>query len=178
MGKVHPAIQVNLIVGMLSNVTGLFETAQTRLEKELGPVELKSNTLPFNYTDYYEKEMGRDIKRLFLSFHRLIDPGALADIKLFTNGLEELYRDEACPKDGVLPTKGGLSGFSTLALSKGASPVRPDGANPGRPVNIDPGYLTSSKLVLASTNDYSHRIYLKKGIYAEVTLRYVKGAFE
>jgi hypothetical protein len=39
-----------------------------------------------------------------------------------------------------------------------------------RSVNIDPGYLDLAKLVLASTKDYRHRIYLKKGIYAEVTL--------
>ena len=41
-----------------------------------------------------------------------------------------------------------------------------------RPVNIDPGYITAAKLVLASTKDYSHRIYLDKGIYAEITLSY------
>ena len=39
-----------------------------------------------------------------------------------------------------------------------------------RAVNIDPGYLNLSKLVLASTKDYAHRIYLDKGIYAEITL--------
>ena len=41
-----------------------------------------------------------------------------------------------------------------------------------RRINLDPGYLTLSKLVLASTKDYQHRIYLGKGVYAEVTLRY------
>ncbi len=44
-----------------------------------------------------------------------------------------------------------------------------------RCINLDPGYLTLSKLVLASTKDYQHRIYLGRGIYAEVTLRYKKG---
>lgn len=39
-----------------------------------------------------------------------------------------------------------------------------------RSVNIDPGYLTLSKVVLASTKNYSHRIYVGKGIFAEVTL--------
>lgn len=39
-----------------------------------------------------------------------------------------------------------------------------------RLVNIDPGYLNLAKLVLASTKDYVHRIYLGKGIYAETTL--------
>ncbi|MDD5561273.1 MAG: DUF4416 family protein [Candidatus Omnitrophica bacterium] len=41
-----------------------------------------------------------------------------------------------------------------------------------RQVNIDPGYLDSAKLVLASTKDYAHRIYLRKGIFAEITLSY------
>ena len=41
-----------------------------------------------------------------------------------------------------------------------------------RPVNIDPGYLTEAKLVLATTKDRDHRIYLRDGIYAEVTLHY------
>ena len=43
-----------------------------------------------------------------------------------------------------------------------------------RRVNIDPGYVTDSKLVLASTKNFSHRIYLGDGIFAEVTLRYFR----
>ena len=41
-----------------------------------------------------------------------------------------------------------------------------------RPLNLDPGYLTLGKLVLASTKDFAHRIYLNRGIYAEITLYY------
>jgi hypothetical protein len=44
-----------------------------------------------------------------------------------------------------------------------------------RPINLDPGYLTNDKLVLASTKDFFHRIYLDRGIYAEVTLHYRQG---
>lgn len=46
-----------------------------------------------------------------------------------------------------------------------------------RQVNIDPGYLDLAKLVLASTKDYAHRIYLGQGIYAEITLFYRAGSF-
>lgn len=53
---------------------------------------------------------------------------------------------------------------------------RPDG-RAGRAVNIDPGYITAAKLILATTKDYSHRIYLGKGIYAEVTLQFRHGTF-
>ncbi len=47
-----------------------------------------------------------------------------------------------------------------------------------RPVNIDPGYLGPGKLVLASTKDHSHRIYLGQGISGEVTLWFRDGRFE
>jgi hypothetical protein len=47
-----------------------------------------------------------------------------------------------------------------------------------RPLNLDPGYLTLAKLVLASTKDHAHRIYLGEGIYAEVTLSYRKGGWQ
>lgn len=46
-----------------------------------------------------------------------------------------------------------------------------------RLINIDPGYLDLSKLVLASTKDYRHRIYLDRGIYSEVTLFYQNKTF-
>jgi hypothetical protein len=46
-----------------------------------------------------------------------------------------------------------------------------------RPINLDPGYLTPAKIVLASTKDYSHRIYLSDGIYGEVTLTFSHGEF-
>ena len=47
-----------------------------------------------------------------------------------------------------------------------------------RPLNLDPGYLTLAKLVLASTKDHAHRIYLADGIYAEVTLSFRGGAWQ
>jgi hypothetical protein len=47
-----------------------------------------------------------------------------------------------------------------------------------RPVNLDPGYVSASKLVLATTKDYTHRVYMRAGIYAEATLRWRRGRFE
>jgi hypothetical protein len=47
-----------------------------------------------------------------------------------------------------------------------------------RRVNIDPGYITLGKFVLATTKDQSHRIYIGQGIFAEVTLRYRNKSFE
>ena len=46
-----------------------------------------------------------------------------------------------------------------------------------RPLNLAPGYLTEAKLILASTKDRDHRIYLDRGIYAENTLYFHHGAW-
>ncbi|MCM8769685.1 MAG: DUF4416 family protein [Candidatus Omnitrophica bacterium] len=50
----------------------------------------------------------------------------------------------------------------------------PDGR---RRVNLDPGYLELSRVVLLTTKNFSHRIYLGEGIYAEVTLLFRQGEF-
>ena len=46
-----------------------------------------------------------------------------------------------------------------------------------RPVNLDPGIIEPSKLVLATTKNFSHRIYIGNQMYAEVTLIYEKGVW-
>ena len=52
------------------------------------------------------------------------------------------------------------------------------GGQRGRRVNIDPGYVDAGKVVLASTKNAAHRIYLGSGIYGEVTLLYHDGSFQ
>jgi len=52
-----------------------------------------------------------------------------------------------------------------------------DQLNHNRPINVDPGYLTLSKLILFSTKGFSHRIYIRDRIYAEVTLQYRHNEF-
>jgi hypothetical protein len=46
-----------------------------------------------------------------------------------------------------------------------------------RPLNLDPGLLTLGKFLLATTKDQAHRIYLRDGVFAEVTLRFQAGAY-
>lgn len=66
-----------------------------------------------------------------------------------------------------------LPGIKTIAnkIEKGLSKGK------RRTINIDPGYMDMAKLVLASTKDYKHRIYLNKGIFAEITLFYQNKSF-
>jgi hypothetical protein len=47
-----------------------------------------------------------------------------------------------------------------------------------RTVNLDPGYITLAKVILATTKNYSHRIYIGSSIYAEITLGWQKEGFE
>jgi len=47
-----------------------------------------------------------------------------------------------------------------------------------RPVNLDPGIIEPSKLILATTKNYSHRIYIGQKMYAEVTLIFDKGSWQ
>jgi hypothetical protein len=46
-----------------------------------------------------------------------------------------------------------------------------------RQINIDPGYLCAAKMILATTKDYDHRIYLNRGIFGDVHYRYQQGAW-
>ncbi len=44
-----------------------------------------------------------------------------------------------------------------------------------RTVNIDPGYVDDAQVVLATTKNFAHRLYIGMGYYAEPTFIYVKG---
>ncbi len=66
-----------------------------------------------------------------------------------------------------LADAGGLADWKHEAIS-----IEAMSRQPVRSVNIDPGYVDGARLILASTKDHAHRIYLREGIYAEVTMRY------
>ena len=154
MGKIREPLPAKLIMPMFSGLPRLFEAAEEALIGHFGPVDYRSPRLPFIYTAYYEREFGRDLERQFLSFERLIDPGRLAEIKLLTNALEE---------------QSGESGHWTSFDSRHSYC---ESKLVHRRINLDPGYISEAKLVLATTKNYDHRIYIGQGIYAEVTLAY------
>jgi len=47
-----------------------------------------------------------------------------------------------------------------------------------RQINVDPGYISLERLILTTGKNYTHRIYLSKGIYADLSLVFRKGSFE
>jgi hypothetical protein len=59
-----------------------------------GPSDSQSLLFPFDLTDYYESQMGKNLKRKFLSFRELVQPERLSTIKRETNRLEGEIREE------------------------------------------------------------------------------------
>ena len=132
-----------LVIGLILKDRALFEHLVAELSAEFGVVDMVSAWLPFDYTSYYEPEMGTPLFRRMLTYKNLIDQDKLAEIKLTTNRLEQTHLQ-----------------------------------NGKRRVNIDPGYLLYERFVLASGKNFSHRIYVGRGIYADLTLIYQRGRFE
>lgn len=66
-----------------------------------------------------------------------------------------------------------------LSSIKGAADQIEEGlrSESGRKVNLDPGYINPNQVVLATHKNYTHRIYLRDGIYADLTLIYHHGGF-
>jgi hypothetical protein len=76
-----------------------------------------------------------------------------------------------------------LAGESLAAVKLRTNALEAELAESGqfpetRPLNLDPGMMSLGKFMLATTKDQAHRLYLRQGIYAEVTLRFQDGAFE
>ncbi|MBU4310726.1 DUF4416 family protein, partial [bacterium] len=65
MSKAKEHKPVKLIVGMFTNRPELSQETLKVLKKRFGPVDYESPLLPFDKTDYYEKEFGKELKRKF-----------------------------------------------------------------------------------------------------------------
>lgn len=92
MAEAKPFTPVKLICGVISSDQKVRALAVEKLKQLYGPIDLISPTFAFDITDYYEKQMGKNLKREFVSFKRLIPPESLSEIKLRTNQLEEEIR--------------------------------------------------------------------------------------
>jgi hypothetical protein len=142
--KPKPVSKAKLFTGIMYTDKKAYLSAVRELEKKLGEIESESAEYDFTaFTKYYVPEMGKKILKKFLVFKKLISRDNLADIKIFTNEVENKFAKKA-----------------------------------KRKINLDPGYLTLHNLVLASAKDRAHKIYLKRGIYADLTLIFHKNTCE
>ena len=91
MGEITGYTPEKLIIAVLISYQDMFDKLVKKLTDTFGPLDYKSGFLNFDYTDYYDSEMGSTIKRVFLSFQDLISPDNLADIKIRTNEIENNF---------------------------------------------------------------------------------------
>ncbi|MDI6698112.1 MAG: DUF4416 family protein [Candidatus Saccharicenans sp.] len=92
MAEIKAYKPVKLVCGIIFPEEEIRQQAEARLSEKFGPVDLASPSFPFTYTDYYRPQMGPALCRSFLSFGRLIQPEELAAIKIWTNKLENDFR--------------------------------------------------------------------------------------
>jgi len=134
---------LKFFAGFLFSQRQVLDSAISECVKLWGPVDYQSLVFDFSSsTQYYEDEFGDSIKRIFVSFEKLIQPETLMDIKEASNSIE--------------------AGFIETGKRK---------------INIDPGYMDTNKVVLASCKYDQQKIHLGKGIWADITLLYAKGEF-
>lgn len=117
MVEAEPFSPVKLICGIISSQGEGFRRAEEMLVHLYGPIDLISPLVKFDFTDYYEKQMGKNLKRKILSFTRLISPESLSEIKLQTNELEEEIRREMKASQRVVNLDPGYLTPSALIMA-------------------------------------------------------------
>ena len=142
----HPKspLPVLYFVAITGREIDIWKESLEILNRYIGKIFLQSSIFNFSeFTDYYEKEMGKNLKKAIFFFKDLKSPEFLVELKHICYEIERKFAD-----------------------GKG-----------NRKINLDPGYIELSKVVLSTFKNYSHRIYLGKGVYAEVTLIYKNKTF-
>ncbi len=93
--KVQATPKVKLIIGLIYSQQSDLRACEVHLQKVFGTIESISPEYDFDITDYYEPEMGKDLKRRFISFEHLIDANEIAEVKRLSNIIELDYVKEA-----------------------------------------------------------------------------------
>ena len=82
-----------LIICVMHSNENLLKEVKEKLEEKFG--EIKDQiSYDFNFTKYYEREMGKNLKKNILTFKQEIKEKQLAEIKEYANHLEDNYRIE------------------------------------------------------------------------------------
>ncbi|MEO0092215.1 MAG: DUF4416 family protein [candidate division WOR-3 bacterium] len=133
-----------IVWGVIISDINLLPELEKLLYHNFGEVIIRSPIIPFDFTDYYEKEMGKNLKRCWIVTKNIVGLDRLVEIKKYAEQIEKKF-------------------------------LAPDNK---RRINLDPGVLTLQNFVLTTHKNYGHRIYLKDGVYAEVTLIYRHNSYQ
>ena len=101
-------------VGVLYIDEEMRDRALILSEKILGPLEYRSEPVPFDYTDYYEAEMGTGIMRMWAGSSRIADPSELSKWKLTTDRIE---REISIDEQRTVNLDPGFVGLSKVLLA-------------------------------------------------------------
>ncbi len=91
MGIAKEHDKVKLVIPVLFSDHEIYLKVKENLITLYGKTDYESSPFLFNFTDYYNEEMGTPIYRTFLSFSNLIKPEELIDIKIKTNEIEDNF---------------------------------------------------------------------------------------
>lgn len=116
MSKPREPDPAKLFLSAIYRQGGALEKCLQALIEKFGPSDYSSRELEFTITGYYEREMGEPLYRRFFSFRELCDPARLAEIKLFTNDLEQ---DSAVDDRRAVNLDPGLISMGSLILATG-----------------------------------------------------------
>jgi hypothetical protein len=130
-----------LIIGVIYHDLDVFLKTREILIEKFGEIEDVSEEYSFSddFSTYYDEELGGKGTRVIFSFKDTINPEYQAEIKEFTNEVENRFN---------------------------------------RRINLDPGFINSGRLLLATTKEIGFRIPLKRGIYTELTLYWARGKWQ
>ncbi|MBI4763759.1 MAG: DUF4416 family protein [Deltaproteobacteria bacterium] len=142
MSKPKEPLPAKLGIGIIYQEERAADSAWRTMEKIWGALDVISEVRPFDYTGYYEEEMGRPLVRRWAFFRELVHQDRLTDIK-----------------------------WQALEIEKQWT------VKERRLLNLDPGLITAERLVLATGKNFSHRIYLGRGIFGDLTLVFSKGTY-
>lgn len=144
MGEIKQPLPVLLFMAVFSSDVAAFDWSRDRAEARFGPIQLESKPFRFDTFTQYYAASMGEVIVKRLWAFRQLIDPAK---------LPEIKRITNSWEDDY----------------KGLS-----SENVQRPLNLDPGYVDLGKLILASTKDHAHRIYLDNGIFAETTLMYTR----
>ncbi len=141
MGTAQKFEKEKLIIGVIYHDKEILQKTLDILVDKFGEIEDVCEEFSFSreFSPYYDEELGGEGMRRIYSFKNTVDPEYQAEIKEFTNEIENSFQ---------------------------------------RRINLDPGFISTGRLLLATTKEIGFRIALKRGIYTELTLYWARGKWQ
>ena len=148
MGTIKSITTAHPFFALMFSERELYDLAINRIREKYGEIMGVGPIFKVSdFTDYYEKEFGKDLQKQFFVMKEPVDLQNFARVKIWSNELE-------------------------------TETAKSDSGRLVRTIDLDPGYLEPSKLVLYSTKNFSHRVFVTDGIFGEVTMIYEHGKFK